>query len=183
MKSALSRICSASAVKAILRIAPQQFRRDFGRLAEGRRRQHEPRESPDVPTALAEPDGKRIEQFRMARELSLGAELIARFDETDPEKLLPAAIDRDAGRQRILGVRQPVRQIEPGRTRPRLFQRRKNARSVGFHLVARLVVGSTHHHESLPRLRQFREDEGSGNGRIDRIALLGDGGDLVAWFS
>ena len=43
----------------------------------------------------------------MAGRLALGAEVFLGLDEPDAEELGPVAVDRDAGRQRVLGVDQP----------------------------------------------------------------------------
>src|SRR5437764_1492033 len=68
-----------------------------------------------------------IQQFRMARQISLSAEIAARFDQARAEELLPVTIDGDARRHGMLRRHEPLREIKAIRARPRLQERRQEA--------------------------------------------------------
>ena len=56
--------------------------------------------------------GQPVEQFRMARRLSLGAEIVDRFHQPRTEQHLPIAVHRHAGRQRIGRIDKPAGQAQ-----------------------------------------------------------------------
>ena len=66
----------------------------------------------DVPPSLDEFDGEPVEQSRVAWPQSLRAKIFAGLDQTRPEEMLPIAIDRDACRQRMVGIDQPTGEFE-----------------------------------------------------------------------
>ena len=57
--------------------------------------------------------GEIIEQFGMRRRLAELAEIAGVRDDPLAEVVLPDAVDHHAGRQRILGPRQPLGQLQP----------------------------------------------------------------------
>ena len=91
----------------LLRRAP---RPTGGRSAEVDQQLEEPLH---VPARLAELDGQPVEQLGMRGKLAADAEVAGRADQAGAEDLLPEPVDRDAGRQRVLGPEQPLRQAEP----------------------------------------------------------------------
>ncbi len=54
-----------------------------------------------------------VEQLGMARRFAAEPEVGRRRDDSPAEVVLPDPVDHHAGRQRIVGSRQPVRQLEP----------------------------------------------------------------------
>ena len=57
--------------------------------------------------------GQIIEQFGMRRRLAADAEVVGRLHQPAAEVILPDAIDHHAGRQRIVGAREPLGQFQP----------------------------------------------------------------------
>ena len=93
----------AAREQAVLGILLELLRRGRGRLAIGRRRDHQLEELLHVPARLAELDGQPVEQLRMRWAARPEPKSPAVLHQARAEDLLPEAIDRDAGRQRILG--------------------------------------------------------------------------------
>ena len=121
--SALSRSCSASSRNRGPR-ASSRFSGSFAQLRgvcrasrRKRVRHHEQlHELSSCPSRSSRILGRQpVEQFGVARRLALRAEVVARLHQADAEELLPEPVDRDAGRQRVLGRHEPVRQVEPRR--------------------------------------------------------------------
>ena len=54
-----------------------------------------------------------VEQLGMARRLTGCPEVVGRRDQSATEQMQPDAVDHDAGGERVLRRRQPVRQLEP----------------------------------------------------------------------
>src|SRR5207244_426428 len=95
-------------IEAVVGIALEQGGRDFGRLTESRASDDQTGKGFDVPMMVGKPDRQIIEQFRMAGQFALGAEVGARLDEAGAEELLPVTIDGDAGGERVVRRHQPT---------------------------------------------------------------------------
>ena len=67
----------------------------------------------DRPAVLHERDSQVVEQLGMARRLPGCPEVVGRRDQSATEQMQPDAVDHDAGGERVLRRRQPVRQLEP----------------------------------------------------------------------
>ena len=67
------------------------------------------------PTLRDKPRGEMIEQFRMARLLAGGAEVVDGGDDAAAEEPAPDAVDQHAGGERIVGRRDPGGEQQPGR--------------------------------------------------------------------
>src|SRR5213078_4436084 len=75
----------------------------------------------------------------MAGQFTADAEVAHRADEAGAEHLLPEAVDRDAGRQRMLRPQEPLREAEAA-FRQIGGERREGGGRLGRHRVAALVV-------------------------------------------
>ena len=91
----------------VLRIGRELLRMDLRRPLERLARHDHPHEPPRVPAAVAVLRGQPIEEFGMARRLTLEAEVFARLDEPRTEQLLPEPVGRQPGRERLLGRHEP----------------------------------------------------------------------------
>ena len=127
----------------------------------------------DIPVGLAEVAGEPVEQFRMAGQFSLRAEVVARFDEARAEQLLPEAIDGDAGSERMLGRDEPVGEVEPGGATAFNRQFREDRGDARLDGVARFIVLAAKHHERIVRFGQIFEDHAGRHGLLrDRLGGL-----------
>jgi hypothetical protein len=61
---------------------------------------------------VAEAQREMIQQFRVARVIAGGAEVLEGFDQAAAEKLFPQAVDGDAGGERVFGGDQPFRESQ-----------------------------------------------------------------------
>ena len=71
----------------------------------------------DRPSRFDEPGGEPVEQGRVCRPLAALAEVVGRANETLAEVVLPDPIDHDARGERVVGPRQPIRELAAGRFR------------------------------------------------------------------
>ena len=65
-----------------------------------------------VPSLFPVGDGEPVEEFGVARLLSLEAEVLGGFDEAGAEDLLPEAVHGDAGEEGMIRVEEPVGEAE-----------------------------------------------------------------------
>src|SRR5262245_60371193 len=102
--------------------------------------------------------------------LAAHAEIFRRADQPRPEALLPQAIGRDPGRQRVLAAHQPAGQRQSIARAVR--QPGKNRRDISLHVFARRLVSTP---DQQPR-RTWRShlfpDEGSWNELVEGRAIL-----------
>ena len=118
--SAASRISSASSrsracrqSKPVVGIDRLPLRPHARRLPVGRRGHDQAVDLLEAPAALHELAGQPVEQLRMARRRSLGAEVVVGLDQAAAEVGLPDPVDRHPGRQRIAAIDQPPGQVHP----------------------------------------------------------------------
>ena len=67
----------------------------------------------DRPAGGDEPGGEPVEQLGMGRRFAAEPEVGRRGDDPPAEVVLPDPVDHDARRQGIVGLSQPLRQLEP----------------------------------------------------------------------
>src|SRR5690606_17892175 len=68
-----------------------------------------------APTVLHKFGREPIEQFGVRRRFAARAEVFAGQNEALLEEAFPDAVGRDAGRQRVIGLHDPLRKVEPRR--------------------------------------------------------------------
>ena len=128
-------------------------------------------EALDVPALLAELDGEPVEQLGMAGCVAGDAEIPAGPHQAVAEHLLPEAIHRDAGRQRVLRTEQPLRKAQAV-VRQIGRHRRQRMRRFGLHLVAPLVVVAAVQNVRRRLFRLLLHHVGDGPLRAERHLLL-----------
>ena len=115
----------------------------------------------------------------MTRRIALRAEILAAAHQTRAEELLPVAVHRHAGGERILAAHQPAREAEPVRWQiGRRF--RQHGRSGRGDPLAGLVIRAAHEDESRARLLLLLHHQRGGDLRLGGRELLAQGGRLIA---
>ena len=115
----------------------------------------------------------------MAGPLPLRPEVVARLDQAHAEVVLPEAVDRHPGHERVAGVHQPARQAEPvGRLA--LGDAGEALRHVGGDDLPLAPEVAPHQDVGLPRLLLLLHHHRRGDGPVDRPLGLAQGGQLVA---
>src|SRR5690606_6788115 len=66
----------------------------------------------DVPAAFYKGASEKIEQLWMTRAFTLSSEIIRRFYQADPKEFLPDPVHRNACRQGMLGMHEPLREAK-----------------------------------------------------------------------
>ena len=82
-------------------------------LAVGGREHNRAQDGLLAPLPADELRGEPVEQFRMRRHRALGAEVLARLDQTPAEDLLPESVDGDPRDERIVLVDEPAGEAQP----------------------------------------------------------------------
>ena len=104
----------AAGEQAVLRVAREQLGRDHATTAD-RSRSMTMQSCAAVFTSQPRADelvGEPVEQFGMRRAIALRAEILDGLDQAG-RRASARAIHRDAGRQRVVGIDQPLREAEP----------------------------------------------------------------------
>ena len=101
-----------------------------GDLAIGRAQDDHAMQLLEGTAAVAKLDREPIEQFRMARQFALGAEVLLRLDQAGAPQLAPQPVHRHARRQRVVRIDQPAGHAHSV-GRGILRQRRKRGRNAG----------------------------------------------------
>ena len=99
--------------QAILRVRGESLGLDAAALLVGRRQHDEPVHRLQGPARLHEARGQEVEQFGVRRPVAPAAEIVGGADQSLAEVMLPDPIDHHAGRQGMIGARQPVGQLPP----------------------------------------------------------------------
>ena len=155
--------------QTIFGILLQQSRGDLRALPIGMAGQDALHETLHVPVVLDEAKGQPVQEFGMAGQFALGAEVGARPDQSRAEELLPNAIDRHPGGQGVIITHHPVGEVEAVVVAI-LGLGRKGGKKSGHparNLLARVVVLAPYHDVTLPSLRQVSHDEGDGGVLVD----------------
>ena len=104
-------------------------------------------------------------------QLALGAEVLGGLDEPGAEEHLPDAVDRHAGRQRVVGIDEPRREAEPVAA-----ARRSAAAAAGRHagrtFAPWLVVLAADQHVRLARRRHLLHHHRRSGSRPQNFAPL-----------
>ena len=99
------------AEEAVLRVRGGQAVDGPAALLVGRGQHDEPVHRLDRPARIHESRGEMVEQLGMRRPFPARAEVVGSADQALAEVVLPDPVDHDAGRQRMIGTRQPVGQL------------------------------------------------------------------------
>ena len=133
---------------------------------------HQPEELLHVPARLAELDRQPVEQFRVRGQLAGDAEVAAGAHEPGAEHLLPEAVHRHPGRQRMLRPQEPLGEAEPVLAAGSAGNGGRMAGVSGLHLVPPLVVLAAVEDEGLRHLGLLVHHVGDRAALADR-GLLG----------
>ena len=128
-----------SRYQAIVPVPPIRLRRGDRGLSIGRTGDDQLLHVLDVPAAFDELGGQPIQEGQVRGPFALRAEILGRLDDARAEVLLPIAVDRHTGRQRIVRIDQPLGQAQPvvGRA---LGQRGHFGRNAPLDFLGRLIV-------------------------------------------
>ena len=109
----------------------------------------------------------------MAGHFALGAEIFGRLHQPHAEKLLPEPVDRNSGREGVIGPHEPLGQPEPV-ARGSLGQGREHRRHVRLDLLIFIgpVVLAAQQHVGFARLGQVGHDQRGGYGIFEFLNLL-----------
>ena len=121
-----------------------------------------------IPAGLAEFDGKPVEQLRVGRPLALVPQIVEHHRQALAEKLLPQAVGKLPGNQRIFLIGKPFREVEA-----------VEAGAVVSHRRVRQEPGHGRQHH-FPRVHPSSAGQEVRHGNFLRIHRLGDDGMGVA---
>ena len=151
----------ASCDEAVLRVALEQLRRHRRGLPVRRAGDDEAVQVLHVPAGLHELGREPVEQPEVLRPFALHAEILGGLDEADPEEMLPVTVHGDAGGERVIGIGQPLREVEPvGAALGQAGEAGRDAWLDGLAFV-RLVVHAPDEQEGVTRLVHVAHDHGA----------------------
>ena len=117
----------------------------------------------DAPILGNEFSGEPIEELGVGWWGALGAVVVFRFDQTRAKILLPDAVDHHASSERVGGIEEPARQIEPIGWAARWGgERRQDTGSAGGDLLAGAREVALDKDDAFTRLRELDHDERGG---------------------